>query len=79
MKGCVHCSRPRDHHDPDGNCLPLSYKTKFATMDLPEGKTCQDCFAFRRFCEPIIGVRPTSTECDYFPVRFVQLPTGRGV
>lgn len=39
-------------------------------MDLPEGFTCQDCYAFERFCRPVIGMKPESTRCDYFPVRF---------
>ena len=38
-------------------------------MQLPEGKTCNDCYAFQ-FC---IGIGCTShgaTHCDYWPNRF---------
>ena len=38
-------------------------------MDLPEGKTCADCYAVRH-CTALYGVKTTDTKCDFWPVRF---------
>jgi hypothetical protein len=39
-------------------------------MALPEGFTCQDCFAFARFCAPMGIAKPENTRCDWLPSRF---------
>lgn len=43
-------------------------------MKLPEGKTCDDCFAFS-FCNGIGCSWPGRTACDYWPNRFKQKRT----
>jgi hypothetical protein len=45
-------------------------RSEHESMLLPEGFTCGDCFAFKKFCQPVIGMKPDSTRCDYYPVRF---------
>ena len=40
-------------------------------MKLPEGKTCDLCFAFR-FCNGIGCTWAGRTECDYWPNRFME-------
>ena len=40
-------------------------------MKLPEGKTCEVCFAYE-WCKRLFGCEPTNTECDYYPVRFKE-------
>ena len=53
---------------------PCRYqKSGHATMDLPAGKTCGDCFAFRH-CEAIYGRIAADETCDFFPVRFREAP-----
>jgi len=39
-------------------------------MKLPPGKTCGDCAHLRR-CKALFGCKPTNTECDFSPSRFV--------
>lgn len=39
-------------------------------MNLPEGYTCADCFAFLRFCKPMGIAKDSNTQCDYAPSRF---------
>lgn len=39
-------------------------------MRLPSGFKCADCFASRRFCEPLGITKPENTMCAYYPVRF---------
>lgn len=39
------------------------------SMKLPEGRTCDECYAFK-FCKGLFGCKPDNTECDYYPVRF---------
>lgn len=41
------------------------------TMSLPPGKTCNDCGYFKRCCA-FLGDVSGNTECDWFPVRFMQ-------
>jgi hypothetical protein len=38
-------------------------------MELPKGKTCGDCYAFRH-CTGFYGVQKENTSCDFFPRRF---------
>ena len=38
-------------------------------MNLPDGNTCDDCFAFR-FCNGIGCTSSGRTHCDYHPNRF---------
>jgi len=38
-------------------------------FNLPEGFTCEECYAFR-FCFGIGVSKPGQTTCDWFPVRF---------
>jgi len=75
---CVECSRPKDAHGEDGKC-PLQ-STRYGTMNLPEGQTCNDCGHFR-FCSGFIGDVSGNTTCDWFPIRFVPAlkPTARAV
>ncbi len=73
---CVHCGRPASQHDflPSrlGRC-PASAgaagKT-FATMNLPQGKTCGDCVHIPR-CNAIYGHMASDERCDWYPSRFL--------
>lgn len=47
------------------------------SMKLPEGKTCADCAHTKRCCA-MFGVKPTNTECDFYPIRFVKRPSNNG-
>ena len=38
-------------------------------MNLPKGKTCNDCVHCYR-CTKIFGVTITNTTCDFYPSRF---------
>ncbi len=40
-----------------------------AEMQLPPGKTCSDCYAYR-FCSGIGCTWADRTQCDYHPRRF---------
>lgn len=40
-------------------------------MDLPPGKTCEDCINCRLCCA-VYGKTPKDTECDWSPSRFVE-------
>ena len=40
-------------------------------MDLPEGKTCDDCAHFDR-CEWLVGAERDWPACDWEPLRFVE-------
>lgn len=42
-------------------------------MELPQGKTCGDCYHFARTCEWLISAKPDRTVCDWFPRRFHEL------
>lgn len=47
-------------------------------MDLPEGKTCGDCFYSKR-CTYIFGHIPEDESCDWSPSRFrEQQPASNG-
>jgi len=72
MSRCVHCGRARENHV-DDECY-AGERTRFATMDLPEGKTCADC-RYVGLCTGLIGDVAGNTHCDWFPVRFSQRAT----
>lgn len=43
------------------------------SMKLPQGMCCGVCSLFKK-CEKIFGCKPTSQECDFYPVRFSVSP-----
>jgi hypothetical protein len=68
---CVQCGRGKAVHLDDLSCPGLS--TKYASMDLPEGRTCSDC-AWFRFCSKFLGPEVAlNSGCDWYPVRFIPL------
>ncbi len=73
MKTCVHCGRRKEQHAPETLVCSGSSRSVFATMDLPEGRTCGDCRHFKRTCEWLISCKPERTSCDWWPVRFVAI------
>lgn len=56
---------------PGDACKDL--KAGHATLDLPAGKTCGDCYAFRH-CAAFFGRIAADESCDFFPVRFAEAP-----
>lgn len=40
------------------------------SMTIPYGLSCGDCRMYQK-CSAIIGVKRETTECDFFPVKFV--------
>ena len=83
--GCPICARVRPIWDtcPECNGNGCTGRTFRDETALPEGKTCNDCYAFK-FC---IGIGCTShgaTHCDYWPNRFrpnvpAQRPSAKDV
>lgn len=75
MSCCVHCGRDRDSHGPNLKCVGSASELSrhFATMDLPEGKTCNNCH-FVKHCCALYGKHPEDKTCDFFPVRFIERP-----
>ncbi|MCC6591579.1 MAG: hypothetical protein IT168_33135 [Bryobacterales bacterium] len=73
MKRCVRCGRTKDQHEPETLTCPGSVKTTFASMELPDGRCCNDCSHVVRCCG-IFGAKPGNTECDWFPIRFQLHP-----
>jgi len=66
---CVTCGRTPEAHQ-EGK--QPSYCQSYASMDLPEGKTCNDCMHVR-FCLQFIGPGiAANTQCDWYPIRFVE-------
>jgi len=74
---CVHCARPKAMHTGDDFSCPKAYKTKFGTMDLPDGKTCGDCAHTPRCLALGYTENADMTRCDFFPVRFMAKAEGR--
>ncbi len=73
MSRCVTCGWQKEAHGDDGLC-PGSAGTvgkRFASMDLPEGKSCSDCH-FLKHCTAFIGDVARNTSCDWYPIRFIQ-------
>lgn len=71
---CVNCSRTKDQHLGENLDCPGSSKTRYGTMNLPAGRTCNDCAHFRTHCSWLLSRNGTETDCDWFPIRFVSLP-----
>jgi len=72
---CVHCGRSKEcHTGPELVCEGSAGRDgkRYGTLALPEGKTCGDCFNFKRTCEWLISCKPDRTSCDWYPIRFVQ-------
>jgi len=66
---CV-CGYLKARHNPETMECPHNPGQVYGTRDLPEGKTCADCFHFKRTCEWLISCAPTRTQCDWYPIRF---------
>lgn len=62
VKRCVQCGLPKEAHREGGHA--------FASMDLPEGRTCSDCIHIR-FCTQFLGDVSRNTSCDWYPIRFI--------
>ncbi len=43
------------------------------SMALPAGKTCGDCFHFKRTCAWLISCNPANITCDWSPSRFLDI------
>jgi hypothetical protein len=71
---CIGCRQPREAHPyPWKNPAPgKTHCIEFKSMDLPAGKTCDDCFHFRR-CSALFGPIAGNTHCDWFPIRFAHV------
>jgi hypothetical protein len=71
---CVNCDRTASEHDA-GKCRGSAGKVgkTFQTMDLPTGKTCNNC-CFVTHCVNLYAKKPEDTGCDFFPVRFIERP-----
>ena len=50
-----------------------------ADMQLPEGKTCNDCLHFMRVCRYLVGAKPEWTTCDFAPSRYWPLDPAEGI
>lgn len=70
MSRCVNCGQQPVQHK-EGKCLIGA--GSFATMDLPEGKTCNNCH-FIPHCERMYGKTKADKTCDFFPIRFIERP-----
>ncbi len=70
---CVHCGQPGVT---PGEPCEYAKPTGHATMDLPDGKRCGDCFAVNH-CAAFYGRIAADEVCDFFPVRFVELLPAR--
>lgn len=66
---CV-CGYPKERHAPDTLACPHNPGSTYGTMNLPTGKTCDDCIFFKRTCEWLFSCEPTRTQCDWYPIRF---------
>ncbi len=62
----------RDKDRPgDLRCQCRGYGCTSCMAKLPEGVACRDCFAFTRFCRPVLSRDGSERECDYIPSRYV--------
>lgn len=69
---CVYCGADKERHSGlEMSCLgSLGEAGKtFDSLDLPDGKICNDCVHVARCCL-IFGHAPTDTYCDFYPRRF---------
>jgi hypothetical protein len=48
-----------------------------AMAKLPPGKTCGDCWNFKRTCVWLISCDPTNEVCDWIPSRFSPIRAAR--
>ena len=42
-------------------------------MRLPEGRTCGDCFHFKKTCEWLVSHVASDTKCDWWPSKFMAI------
>jgi hypothetical protein len=68
---CVECGYPKDRHGEAMNC-PSGGK-HFASMEIPQGLTCNDCRHVVKCCA-MFGAKPGNRECDFYPIRFSLHP-----
>ena len=76
MDRCVHCGYDVGAHTNQSlNCVGTAGRQgrTFASMVLPNGKTCGDCKHFKPKCEWLISCKTERTQCDWWPIRFVQI------
>lgn len=54
------------------NCKFVN-KCKRQCMDLPEGKTCENCFMFEK-CKMFLGnwINEKTTKCSFEPIKFQE-------
>lgn len=55
----------------DDTCPVCGPECNGDCMELPEGKTCNDCRHYR-FCDDFIGLEGSETRCDWAPARFLE-------
>ena len=65
---CMRCNSYRKNHKANGDC-PYG-GGKYATKELPDGKTCADCLRLKT-CTGTFGEISENTSCYWFPIRFV--------
>lgn len=46
-------------------------------MELPAGRTCQDCMFFDRQCRADFNVDPRATSCEFIPAAFTPRLPGK--
>jgi hypothetical protein len=68
---CVNCGWLKSAHIGTGLVCPGATYAAYATLELPEGKTCGDC-RYAGFCDQFIGVDRNVNQCDWYPIRFVE-------
>jgi hypothetical protein len=73
MSRCVNCMWPKEAHPHPLMLCPGMKQTCFASTELPDGKTCDECAHFKR-CSGLIGSVTGNTSCDWYPIRFRVLP-----
>jgi hypothetical protein len=71
---CAVCGRSLDIHGPENEqhrraCPGRGAKTFYATLNLPVGMSCADCWHLNR-CVSLFGVEPTNETCDFYPIMF---------
>lgn len=71
---CVHCGRAKAGHCGSGHSCKGGM-TNYETMELPAGKTCNDCRHIG-FCVNFLGDVRARSSCDWFPIRFQPKAAG---
>ncbi len=64
---CCECGRSKAAHGAELKCPGA--RTSFATMNLHDGKQCNDCVYVSRCCA-MFGHIPSDERCDFYPIRF---------